>query len=124
MLRWVRGLYPVMIAFGLLLTLLTWASGMGMWWLGLVVAGLGVSGYATIGSSIRRAEAHGPNDPATRPERMRRAERLTLACAAGVTAVVVIVSLLADGPGLALALGLMLSLGAVLGIWVFRRWVR
>jgi hypothetical protein len=47
---------------------------------------------------------------------------LTLALFGAFTAVAVVISLLAEGPGLAITMGVLLSLGSVLGIWLFRRW--
>jgi hypothetical protein len=124
MLRWVRRLQLVMVAAGLALALLLWAADLPVWWLGLVVAGMALLSLATIGDSIRRAEQHGPNDPATRPARRRRAERLTLSVAGAVTAIGVAVGLAVEGPGLALALALPMAVGVPLGFWVFRRWMQ
>jgi len=122
MLRWVRRLQLVMVPAGLVLALLLWAADLPVWWLGLVVAGMALLSLATIGGSIRRAEQHGPNDPATRPARRRRAERMTLILFAAFTAVAVVVALVAEGPGLAIALGLLMAVSAPLGLWLSRRW--
>jgi hypothetical protein len=122
MLRWVRRVYLVQVPAGLLVALVLWVADLGAWWLGLVVVAIALSGLATIGPSIRRAQARGPNDPATRPARQRRAERLTLASFGAFTAVAVAVSLVTEGAGLAITMGLLLSLGAILGIALFRRW--
>jgi hypothetical protein len=120
-LRWVRRLYLVMIPVGVLVAVLLLAEGLGAWWLGLVVVAMSLIGLATIGTSIRRAEAHGPNDPATRPERARRAERLTIAIFGVFSLVVVAASFWAEGAGLAIAMAVLLSIGLILGLWVFRR---
>jgi hypothetical protein len=72
MLRWVRGVELFKIPLGLVMALLLHEQGLGAWWIGLVVAALGLIGFATIGPATRRAEEHGPNDPATRPARLRR----------------------------------------------------
>jgi len=65
----------------------------------------------------------GPNDPATRPQRVRRAERLTLIWAGGVTAAAAGVGLAVGGVEAAIALALIMGVSAVLGIWTFRRWM-
>jgi len=123
MLRWVRRLQLVMIPVGLLIALLLRAEDLGAWWLGLVVCGGGVLSVATIGPSIRRAERHGPNDPATRPQRARRAERLTLIWVGGVIAAAAGVGLAVGGVEAAIAVALIMGVSAVLGIWTFRRWM-
>jgi hypothetical protein len=81
-------------------------------------------GLATIGRSIERAEKHGPNDPATRPERFRRAERMTVATFGAMLVVAVAVSLATEGVVLAVALAVLMPLSLVGGIWAFRRWLR
>lgn len=121
MLRWVRRIYLVQVPLGLLVALVLWAADLGAWWLGLVAVAIALSGLATIGRSIRRAEARGPNDPATRPARQRRAERLTLAVFGAFIAVAVAVSLVTEGVGLAITIGVLLSLGLILGIALLRR---
>ncbi len=121
MLRWVRRLQIVMIPAGLLIALMLRAEDLDAWWLGLVVSGGGVLSLLTIGSSIRRAEQHGPNDPATRPRRVRRAERATLAFAAVLTVAAAGIGWAVDGVGAAIALALLMGVGTALGIWVFRR---
>ena len=121
MLRWVRRLQLVMIPVGLLLALLLRADDLSAWWLGLVVSGGGVLSLATIGPSIRRAERHGPNDPATRPQRVRRAERATLAFAGVFTVAAAGIGLAAGGVEFAIVLALLMSSGSALGFWVFRR---
>jgi hypothetical protein len=122
MLRWVRKVDIVMIPVGLLLALQLWSEDVGVWWLALAVPGLALLGLATIGPAIRKAEAHGPNDPATRSARRRRAERLTFALFGLFIAVAVVVALLVEGAGLAIPLGVLLSLTWGFGIWLSRRW--
>jgi hypothetical protein len=121
MLRWVRKLHWVMLPFGVVAALLLWVSGSSVWWMSLSVSVLSLLGLATMGPAIRRAEAHGPNDPATRDERRRRAERMTLALIAVFTVIAVVVGLMVDGPGLAIFLGLMMAVCAPLGILFGRR---
>jgi hypothetical protein len=123
-LRWVRKIYIAMIPVGALVAALLLADHVGAWWLGLVPAALSILGLATIGRSIQRAEAHGPNDPATRPARVRRAERITLAWFSAFTVVVVAVSLFAEGVGLAVTMAVFMSVSCAAGIWLSRRWTR
>jgi hypothetical protein len=122
-LRWVRRLQFVMLPGGLLIALLLRAEDLGGWWLGLAVSAMALLSLATIGPSIRRAERHGPNDPATRPQRIRRAERVTLAWFGAFTVAAVAVGYAVDGPGLAIFLGALMIVGAAGGIWAFRRWI-
>jgi hypothetical protein len=72
---------------------------------------------------LGRATQRAPNDPATRPARRRRAERLTLLLAGAFTAMGVAVGLVVQGPGLAIALALPMALGVPLGFWAYRRWM-
>jgi hypothetical protein len=123
-LRWVRRIQAVMVPGGALVAALLYAEGLGAWWIGFAISALALVSLATIGPAIRRADAHGPNDPATRPERRRRAERLTLATFGAFMAVALPVAWIAEGPGLAITLAVLMGIGAVLGIWLFRRWAR
>jgi hypothetical protein len=123
MLRWVRRIHIVMIPGGLLLALLLRSEDLGGWWLGLAVSAMAVIGLATIGPSIRRAERHGPNDPATRPQRVRRAERATLAFMGVFTVAAAAIGFAAEGVGLAITLVVLMGAGGALGVWVFRRWI-
>jgi hypothetical protein len=122
-LRWVRRLQIAMLPVGLLITLMLRAEGLNAWWLGLVVSALALLSLATIGPAIRRAEQHGPNDPATRPRRVRRAERVTLVYFGVFTVAAAAVGYAIEGPGLAIFLAVLMLLSAFLGIWLFRRWI-
>jgi hypothetical protein len=114
----VRRIDGVALPLGLVAAVVLSAEGISAWWLGLVPATFGLLGLLTIGPAIRRAELHGPNDPTTRPARVRRAERVTITMFAVFTAVAVGVSLLAEGPGLAVTMGVLLSAGGLLGmVW-------
>ena len=124
MLRWVRRVNYAMLPLGLVMALALRAGDSPVWWAGLVVAAFAFVSVATIGPAIRRAEEHGPNDPATRPARVRRAERMTLALFGGFGAAAVAVGYAFEGAGLAITLAAVLALGATLGIWLFRRWFR
>jgi hypothetical protein len=79
---------------------------------------------ATMGPALRRAEAHGPNDPATRPERLRRAERITVAMAGAMTVVIAVVALVIEGPGLAITIAGLMLISVPPGLWLARRWTR
>jgi hypothetical protein len=122
-LRWVRRLHVALIPGGVLMALLLWSEGLGAWWLGLVVSACSALSLATIGSAIRRAERHGPNDPATRPQRMRRAERVTLVWAGAMAVVSAAIGYALEGAGLAIALVVLTGFSAAAGIWGFRRWI-
>jgi hypothetical protein len=122
-LRWVRRLHVVLVPGGLLMALLLWGQGLGGWWLGLVVSACSALSLATIGPAIRRAERHGPNDPATRPQRMRRAERVTLVWAGAMGVVAAAIGYALDGAALAIAVVVLTILSAAAGIWGFRRWM-
>jgi hypothetical protein len=123
-LRWVRRVHLVMLPASVLVALVLWADHASAWWLALLPAVFGVAGLATIGPAIRRAEAHGPNDPATRPARLRRAQRVTLVTFSGFTLVAVVVSLAVEGPGLAITMGVLMSVSLALGLWASGRWLR
>jgi phosphatidylglycerophosphate synthase len=116
MLRWVRRVEMLMIPLGVGLALLLRAGDLGAWWLGLVVSATAIIGLATIGPAIRRAEAHGPNDPGTRAERERRAKRLTIATFSALTAIAVVVSLAAGEPLLAIVFAVLLPVSLALGL--------
>jgi hypothetical protein len=120
-LRWVRRLHIVLIPGGLLIALALRPDG--PWWLGLVVSACSALSLATIGPAIGRAERHGPNDPATRPQRVRRAQRVTLAWFGAFTVAAAAVGYAVDGAGLAITLAVLLGVGGAAGIWAFRRWI-
>jgi hypothetical protein len=120
-LRWVRRLQLVMLPSGLLIALLLRADDLGAWWLGLAVSAGALLSLATIGPAIERAERHGPNDPATRSQRVRRAERVTLTWCGVMTVAAAGIGYAVEGAGLAIALALLMGVGAALGFWVFRR---
>jgi hypothetical protein len=121
MLRWVRTFDFALIPLGVVVALIMRAEDLGAWWLGFVVSAFGLSGVATIGSAIRKAEEHGPNDPATRPQRMRRALRLTALWLGSFAVVAVIVALLAGETGLAITFAILFPLGGGLGLWLTPR---
>jgi hypothetical protein len=114
MLRWVRRLNVAMLGVGVLVALLLWP----MWWFGAGIAVLALLSLATIGSAIERAEAHGPNDPATRPERRRRAERVTYGVFGAFGLIVAVIGLFVEGPLFAVVLLVVvgLSIGGAIGI--------
>jgi hypothetical protein len=117
MLRYVRGVDVVMIPLGVVVALILRAEDLDAWWLGLGVSALGILGLATIGRSIRRAEAHGPNDPETKPDRMRRAIRLTGLTFGVPTVIALVVALIIGDAVLAITFAVILTAGA-LGLWL------
>jgi len=123
MLRWVRRIEVLMIPVGAGLALLLRAEGLGAWWLGFAISAMGLFGVATMGPAIRRAEAHGPNDPATRPQRAQRAERLMLLTFVPLIVAAVVVSLLAGETALAIVFAVLMPVSLILGFWLARRWL-
>jgi dipeptide/tripeptide permease len=105
------------------MALLLRAEGLGAWWLGFAISAMGLIGVATIGSAISRAEAHGPNDPATRPERRRRARRLMVATFGPLAVIAVVVSLVAGQTVLAIVFAVMLPVCLILGLWLADHWL-
>jgi hypothetical protein len=121
MLRWVRGVEIALIPLGVVVALIMRAEGLDAWWLGFAVSAIGLSGAATIGSAIRKAEQHGPNDPTSRPERMRRAYRLTALSVGVFTVLAVVVALLAGEPGLAITFAILCPVCGAVGLWLAPR---
>jgi hypothetical protein len=124
MLRWMRRLHLVTLPAALLTALVLRADDVAAWWLGLAAAAVSMIRLATIGPAIRRAEARGPNDPATRRARQHRAERVTLALFGALAAIAVVVGYLIEGLGLAITFAATFGLSHALGIWLYRRWFR
>jgi hypothetical protein len=122
MLRWVRGVELFNIPLGLVMALLLHEQGLGAWWIGLVVAALGLIGFATIGPATRRAEEHGPNDPATRPARLRRARRLTMGIYGGASVVAVVVIALVDSVTVGVVIGVVITTIFGAAFWLVGRW--
>jgi hypothetical protein len=123
MLRWVRRIQVLMIPLGVGLALLLRAEDLGAWWLGLAISAMALISLATIGPAIRRAETHGPNDPATRPARTRRAKRLVVATFGTLVAVAVVISLLAGETVVAIVLAVMMPVCLILGLWLTDHWL-
>jgi hypothetical protein len=123
-LRWVRRIHLWSVPGGLLMAAVLWLAHIGIWWCGLLVTAGSLVSVATMGPALRRAEAHGPNDPATRPERLRRAERITVAMAGAMTVVIAVVALVIEGPGLAITIAGLMLISVPPGLWLARRWTR
>ena len=121
-LRWVRRLHLVIAPLGLLVSAELLAEGASWWWIGIGSTGLALLGAATTGPSIRRAEARGRLDPATAPERRRRARRITASYFAVMAIVSVGLFYVLLGLGAAIFLAVMWLVSGPLGLWLARRW--
>jgi hypothetical protein len=121
MLRWVRKIDVLSIPAGGLLALLLRSEGLGVWWLGFGLTLTGLVGLATIGPSIRKAERRGPLDPATRPQRRRRARRAMVAWWAVFICAVVAISIAAGSIGFGVYMAVIMLVALALSIWWMRR---
>lgn len=122
-LRWVRRVHFLIVPSGLLVAALLLATGSPVWWIALASTAMSVLGAATMGPVLRRAEQQPPLDPATAPERRRRAMRVTAMMYGVMTIAAGVVIYFVDSLGAAIVVAALMAGGAALGLWLLRHWM-